>query len=254
MSRKINTIKIYDRIFLGIVAVIIVGAAWFLFIKDDDKQISRPVEVEQVTPMEAPEPQVVPEVEVEVSQISHEPKRAEFNQMMRLLYSDNAEDNARGLEIADEKYGSGLAEKGLELERERLWYTSFAQTSMPQYQRDGLEDFFVALQHVEIGDYYSPRNPGFYDVHGDAGEYGPLQITEAYLIDSGLPFTHEDVGYIHNARLVCMFYWDRYCPEALKERDFETLARIHNGGPRGMEKDATVAYWNKVQEHLKQGN
>ena len=30
----------------------------------------------------------------------------------------------------------------------------------------------------------------------------------------------------------------------------EEIARCWNGGPRGMDKDATVYYWNKVQDHL----
>ena len=31
----------------------------------------------------------------------------------------------------------------------------------------------------------------------------------------------------------------------------EDLARIHNGGPDGYKKPATVGYWQKVQSHLK---
>ena len=30
----------------------------------------------------------------------------------------------------------------------------------------------------------------------------------------------------------------------------EEIARCWNGGPRGMDKDATVYYWKKVQDHL----
>ncbi len=30
----------------------------------------------------------------------------------------------------------------------------------------------------------------------------------------------------------------------------EEIARCWNGGPRGMDKEATVYYWNKVQDHL----
>jgi hypothetical protein len=30
----------------------------------------------------------------------------------------------------------------------------------------------------------------------------------------------------------------------------EEVARCWNGGPRGMDKDATVYYWNKVQDYL----
>ena len=36
-----------------------------------------------------------------------------------------------------------------------------------------------------------------------------------------------------------------------KKATFEVLSRIHNGGPKGYKKEATLEYWNKVQEILK---
>jgi hypothetical protein len=36
----------------------------------------------------------------------------------------------------------------------------------------------------------------------------------------------------------------------VNKKDFETLARIHNGGPRGHKNPATVGYWNKVRKNL----
>ena len=32
--------------------------------------------------------------------------------------------------------------------------------------------------------------------------------------------------------------------------DFETIARNWNGGPKGIHKTTTIAYWNKVKNHL----
>tara|TARA_B100001094_G_C18146101_1_gene780805 strand:+ start:932 stop:1492 length:561 start_codon:yes stop_codon:yes gene_type:complete len=40
-------------------------------------------------------------------------------------------------------------------------------------------------------------------------------------------------------------YVDYYRLESAEE-----IARCWNGGPRGMDKEATVYYWNKVQDHL----
>jgi len=44
-----------------------------------------------------------------------------------------------------------------------------------------------------------------------------------------------------------MGYWRRYCPAALEAGDWETLARVHNGGPVGARSKATLAYWRKVK-------
>jgi hypothetical protein len=38
----------------------------------------------------------------------------------------------------------------------------------------------------------------------------------------------------------------RYAPEAWERGDVEALARIHNGGPRGHQKAATLAYARKL--------
>ena len=45
-------------------------------------------------------------------------------------------------------------------------------------------------------------------------------------------------------------YWKRYCPDALRQQDFQVLARIHNGGPNGQSKRATWVYWQKVRKNL----
>jgi len=50
---------------------------------------------------------------------------------------------------------------------------------------------------------------------------------------------------------VMIWYWLRWCPRALREGDWETLARVHNGGPRGAEKSCTLTYWRRIQERLR---
>jgi hypothetical protein len=46
-------------------------------------------------------------------------------------------------------------------------------------------------------------------------------------------------------------YWERYCPTALARGDWATLARIHNGGPAGHKKPATLKYWKKVSQAMR---
>ena len=49
------------------------------------------------------------------------------------------------------------------------------------------------------------------------------------------------------AEAVVLAYWNRYAPRY----DLDTLARIHNGGPRGHKKTATDDYAAKVKEAAK---
>lgn len=43
-----------------------------------------------------------------------------------------------------------------------------------------------------------------------------------------------------------MQYWMRWCPSALESKDYETLARFHNGGPSLHRIAQTAVYWRKV--------
>ena len=52
------------------------------------------------------------------------------------------------------------------------------------------------------------------------------------------------------AERVVMAYLHRYAKKALADKDYEKLARIHNGGPRGHTKRATIKYWAKVEKAL----
>lgn len=104
-------------------------------------------------------------------------------------------------------------------------------------------DFLWALAGVESG-------------HNDAavnaaeGAHGRFQIRQGYLTDAnevlGTAYTLRDM---HDPRLameVVRAYLGRYAPafEARTGRPATAvdLARIHNGGPRGAEKDCTLAY------------
>ena len=106
---------------------------------------------------------------------------------------------------------------------------------------------FDAIRCVETGGCEDPSQ-----ALGDNGlSLGPYQISEAYWTDA--LEKHPEIGGSYSnvcqrryAEWVMMAYWDRYSPDD----DFETLARIHNGGPNGHRKSATDGYWNKVNREL----
>jgi hypothetical protein len=113
-----------------------------------------------------------------------------------------------------------------------------------------IEELFDALWQVE-----SSRREGV--IWGDGGaSLGPLQISRAYWqdateFDSSIGGKYEDVVRLDYSKQVVDAYWRRWAPAAYKGQDFEVLARIHNGGPRGATKQATVGYWSRVSEVMR---
>jgi hypothetical protein len=102
------------------------------------------------------------------------------------------------------------------------------------------ESFWRALHLVETSGRQGP-------ILGDNGRsLGPLQISRAYFTDSRVAGTYEQVVDLPFARRVVSAYLQRYAPKAWAAGDVETLARIHNGGPRGDRKQATINYGKKV--------
>lgn len=107
------------------------------------------------------------------------------------------------------------------------------------------ESFWRALHLVET----SGRHGA---ILGDNGcSLGPLQISRAYFTDSRVGGTYEQVVDLGFARKVVSAYLQRYAPKAWAAGDVVTLARIHNGGPAGARKAATVSYGAKVQRLCK---
>ena len=107
-----------------------------------------------------------------------------------------------------------------------------------------------AIEAVETGGHADPAN-----AIGDGGKaIGPYQIWATYwqdavehdpsLVANGE--TYDSVRDRAYARRVVMAYWSRYA----KSWDSETLARVHNGGPKGATKRATIGYWAKVRAKL----
>ncbi len=107
------------------------------------------------------------------------------------------------------------------------------------------ESFWRALHQVET----SGRTGA---ILGDNGRsLGPLQISRAYHADSRVAGSYEQVADLAYARRVATSYLKRYAPQAWAQGDVETLARVHNGGPAGARKQATLPYADKVRRAMR---
>jgi len=107
------------------------------------------------------------------------------------------------------------------------------------------ESFWRALHQVET----SCRHGA---ILGDNGRsLGPLQISRAYHADSRVAGSYEQVTDLAYARRVATAYLKRYAPDAWAKGDIETLARVHNGGPAGARKPATLPYADKVRRAMR---
>lgn len=111
------------------------------------------------------------------------------------------------------------------------------------------ESFWKALHHVETSGRLGPI-PGDY-VNGKPQALGPLQIHRAYWQDSGVPGQYSDCADLAYSRRVVTAYLRRYARNAWERGDVATLARIHNGGPLGHKKRATLSYSRKVVNAMK---
>jgi len=102
------------------------------------------------------------------------------------------------------------------------------------------ESFWRALHLVETG---GRRGA----ILGDGGKaLGPLQIHRGYHADASIGGDYSRCADLDYSKRVVSAYLQRYAPKAWAAGDVETLARIHNGGPRGDRKQATINYGKKV--------
>jgi hypothetical protein len=105
-----------------------------------------------------------------------------------------------------------------------------------------------AIREKETGGEADPAN-----AIGDGGRaIGPYQIHRVYWQDAiehepSIGGQYEDCRDAAYAERVILAYWDRYAPDWRHE----TLARVHNGGPKGHRKSATVGYWLDVRANLR---
>ncbi len=121
-------------------------------------------------------------------------------------------------------------------------------------------DTLDAIRQVETG---GCANEGR-GAKGDNGNaLGPYQIwriyhTDAAERDKALTDYKRCLNDKAYSERVVRAYMLRYCREQMRRldagtatlADVERVARVHNGGPRGHTKKATVRYWNKVKKEL----
>ena len=100
--------------------------------------------------------------------------------------------------------------------------------------------FFRALHIVETG---GKRGA----ILGDSGRaLGPLQIHRGYHADARIGGDYARCSDLNYSKRVVSAYLQRHAPAAWAAGDVTALARIHNGGPRGASKQATINYAAKV--------
>lgn len=107
------------------------------------------------------------------------------------------------------------------------------------------ESFWRALHVVETSGRHGP-------ILGDNGRsLGPLQISRAYHADSRVAGRYEDCADLSYSIKVASAYLKRFAPKAWAAGDATTLARVHNGGPSGHRKSATLPYAEKVRRAMR---
>mgnify|MGYP003149229815 CR=1 FL=1 len=121
-------------------------------------------------------------------------------------------------------------------------------------------DALHAIRTVETG---GCKNGGI-GARGDNGHaIGPFQIHRAYWKDAAeRDRTLTDYSTCLTSRRysqrVVIAYMRRYCPKSAAafdkgsatEADVQRISRVHNGGPRGYAKRATLGYWLKIRRAL----
>ena len=123
-----------------------------------------------------------------------------------------------------------------------------ATSAFAQVQESDMVRLLAAIKQVESG-----GNP---NAVGDQGKaLGVFQIWKSYWQDSvayvpSIGGCYQDCKDPKYAESVVRAYLARYTPKG-KTVTLEMLARIHNGGPRGYLKPATLKYWLKIQRVLK---
>ena len=151
------------------------------------------------------------------------------------------------LGILTGSYLGSLAIEAPEPGPDRVRVSAYEEPT-PAAQTATWVEFLYAIGTVESGHDDSAIGDG-----GDS--IGRYQIQHAYWLDaverSGLGGRYENVRDKDYAEKIMLAYFRRYAPEALGSGDWERLARIHNGGPTGHQRDSTLPYWNKVKAVLR---
>ena len=107
---------------------------------------------------------------------------------------------------------------------------------------------------LSIALFLIPLAEGYRGKDGDNGNsWGPFQITKACLADvnrvSGNHFTKDDCYDYAKARHIAEIYLTYWGARVASDPSVETYCRIHNGGPDGWKRPATMTYWVKCIGH-----
>tara|TARA_Y100000310_G_C20658018_1_gene803061 strand:+ start:302 stop:751 length:450 start_codon:yes stop_codon:yes gene_type:complete len=119
------------------------------------------------------------------------------------------------------------------------------------------EQFFHAIGQVESNNDDSAEGD-YSKKHKKYMAIGRYQIWEVYWFDAVERLDKDEQGVYNDVRKkkyaewIMKRYWMRFNRKAVENKDWETLARIHNGGPKGHKKEATKKYWEKVKKCLQQ--
>lgn len=112
------------------------------------------------------------------------------------------------------------------------------------------EEILDAIRFVESSGRDAPPD-------GDGGQaIGPYQIHRVYWQDAvafrpELGGDYQDCRRRAYAERVIDAYMRRYAAAAWSNGHAETIARTHNGGPKGPTKETTLPYWQRVRSHLR---
>jgi len=171
--------------------------------------------------------------------------RSQLKEMLRNeILSKNQEDLSEGWKDLAASAAIGLSSMGGAYAANKTPDAKIVQTAkIPA----GLNNFLNALHQVE-----SSGRTGH--IVGDKGKaLGPFQIHKSYWQDvkNIVGGNYEDVEDLKYAKKVVLAYLNKYGRKAFQQGDWETLARIHNGGPNGANNSNTNGYWQKVKHHLK---
>jgi hypothetical protein len=105
--------------------------------------------------------------------------------------------------------------------------------------------FFRALHIVET----SGRTGAIIGDNGAA--LGPLQIHRGYHADARIGGDYSRCADLDYSKRIVTAYLKRYASAAWASGDVTILARIHNGGPTGASKKATLNYAEKVRRAMR---
>ena len=121
--------------------------------------------------------------------------------------------------------------------------------SAAERRRWPVAEILAALRTVESGDREDAPD-------GDGGAaIGPYQIHRAYWLDAigeepAIGGVYEDCRRRDYAGRIVGAYMRHYAARAWARGEAETIARIHNGGPRGAQLASTLGYWQRVRRRL----